>query len=272
MSVWTDIIDDLADHVSLLKELGLRSVPVDPDTWSAFSASPAAARPLAPAVTPPPAPAQPRAAAGLGQHSAPLSKNALSPEARRTALDVIAQRIDACTACVLRQQRNKSVPGQGNPDSPDIMFIGEAPGGDEDRQGLAFVGEAGQLLTRMIAAMGYSRDAVFIANICKCRPPSNRTPQPDEMQACLHFLREQISIVRPKVIVLLGGTAIKAILDTQVGVNRVQGQWTTYEGIPVMPTFHPSYLLRFPPAKKDAWTALKRVLAHLGKTVPAPAQ
>jgi uracil-DNA glycosylase family 4 len=152
------------------------------------------------------------------------------------------------------------------------MFIGEAPGYEEDKQGLAFVGAAGQLLTKMIAAMGYTRDDVFIANICKCRPPGNRAPLPEEMQKCLPFLREQIKIIRPKTIALLGGTAIKALLETQAGVNRIQGQWTQYEGIPVMPTFHPSYLLRFEPAKHDAWRALKLVLAHLGKPVPGTAK
>ncbi len=160
------------------------------------------------------------------------------------------------------------------------MFIGEAPGQDEDRQGLAFVGAAGQFLNKMIHAMGYTRDDIFIANICKCRPPNNRTPQSDEMQTCLPFLREQIRIIRPKVIVLLGATAIKGLLDTQVGVTRMQGQWTRYEGIPVMPTFHPAYILRFESfgdmaglkkAKTEVWHALKLVLAHLGKPVPNPA-
>jgi DNA polymerase len=161
------------------------------------------------------------------------------------------------------------------------MFIGEAPGADEDLQGLAFVGAAGQLLAKMIAAMGYSRSDVFIANICKCRPPNNRTPQPEEMQKCLPFLREQIRIIRPKVIVLLGGTAIKGLLDTQTGVSRLQGQWTQYNGIPVMPTYHPAYILRFESlgnsegsktAKTQVWNALKLVLALLGKPVPAPAK
>ena len=285
MSAWTAIIDDVIDHVSLLKELGERTVEIDPAVLRAFAAAavPAtsAARGSAAAqpVSPTPAaraeaalPAFSLATSGAAVSTAPDASSALSPEARRNALADIAARADLCDACPLRQNRTKSVPGQGNPNSPDVMFIGEAPGYDEDQQGLAFVGAAGQLLTKMIAAMGYTRDDIFIANICKCRPPGNRTPQPEEMLKCLPFLREQIRIIRPKVIVLLGGTAIKGMLDTQVGVNRIQGQWTQYEGIPVMPTFHPSYLLRFEPAKQDAWRALKLVLAHLGKPVPGAAK
>jgi len=287
MSEWTDILDGIADHVTLLKELGERTVEIDPAVMEALAAAgkpPAPARaapvsspaPAAPASAPAPTPPR-RAAPAVAVNAAP---KALSPEARRKALDELAARIDACTACVLRQQRTRSVPGQGNINSPDVMFIGEAPGADEDQQGLAFVGAAGQFLTKMINAMGYSRDDVFIANICKCRPPGNRTPQSDEMQICLPFLREQIRIVQPKVIVLLGGTAIRGLLDAQVGITRIQGQWTRYEGIPVMPTFHPAYILRFESfgdmtglkkAKTEVWRALKLVLAHLGKPVPAPA-
>lgn len=280
MSDWTAIIDAVIDHVNVLKELGERSVEIDPAVMRAFAAAPAKPRPApaaAPAAAPAPAvPRAPRPAANVPGSAA--SADALSPEARRKALAEIAVRADACDVCPLRQNRTKSVPGQGNPDSPDIMFIGEAPGADEDQQGLAFVGAAGQFLTKMIAAMGYTREEVFIANICKCRPPGNRTPLPEEMQTCLPFLREQIRIVRPKVIVLLGGTAIKGLLETQVGVTRLQGQWTKYDGIPVMPTYHPAYILRFESfgdmaglktAKTQVWNALKLVLAQLGKPVPA---
>ena len=284
MSDWTDIIDGVIDHVNLLRELGERSVEIDPAVMASWGAPAPKAPPPGPASggqasLPPAAPlfALPSAPA-----SAPLpaaAAPALSPEARRKALAEIAARADACDACPLRQNRTCSVPGQGNPDSPDVMFIGEAPGAEEDLQGLAFVGAAGQFLTKMIQAMGYSRDEVFIANICKCRPPNNRAPQPEEMQKCLPFLREQIGIVKPKTIVLLGGTAIKGLLDTQVGVTRLQGQWTKYDSIPVMPTFHPAYILRFEScgdatglkaAKTQVWNALKLVLAYLGKPVPAP--
>lgn len=269
MSDWTDTIDGLIDHVTLLKELGQRTVEIDPSVLAAISAKP-----------PRNAPAPAAAPASTAPGPAVAETPARPPANRRAALDEIAARIAACDACPLRQNRTHPVPGQGNPDTPDVMFIGEAPGADEDRQGLAFVGAAGQLLTKMIAAMGYSRDEVFIANICKCRPPGNRTPTAEEMRTCIPFLREQIKIIRPKTIVLLGGTAIKGVLETQVGVSRMQGQWTQYENIPVMPTFHPAYILRFESAgdaaglkraKTEVWNALKLVLKQLGKPVPGPA-
>lgn len=290
MSDWTDIIDAVIDHVNVLKELGERSAEIDPAVMRALArtevgppkSSPAtggmASVPSGSTPATPPKQTRPAAAVG-GTTSVSSGETALSSEARRKALADIAARADACDACPLRQNRTHSVPGQGNPDSPDVMFIGEAPGADEDQQGLAFVGAAGQFLTKMINAMGYTREEIFIANICKCRPPGNRTPQPEEMQTCLPFLREQIRIIRPKVIVLLGGTAIKGLLDTQVGVTRLQGQWTKYDGIPVMPTYHPAYILRFESfgdmaglktAKTQVWHALKLVLAQLGKPVPAP--
>ncbi len=280
MSEWTEIIDGLTDHLTLLKELGVRSVPLDPAAVRALGPrstvgqSHGASAPAAPETRrPAPSPA-PSAA-----FTPPSASPPRTPEQRRQALDEIAARIEACEVCVLRKQRNRCVPGQGNPFSPDVMFIGEAPGADEDRVGQAFIGAAGQFLTKMIAAMGYGRDDVFIANICKCRPPGNRTPEADEMRACLPFLRDQIRIVQPKTIVLLGGTAIRGLLETQAGVTRQQGHWTRYEGIPVMPTYHPAYILRFESlgdtaalkrAKTEVWHALKLVLAQLGRAVPQP--
>jgi len=172
----------------------------------------------------------------------------------------------ACNQCRLGAARTRSVPGQGNP-HPEIMFIGEAPGEDEDLQGLAFVGAAGQLLTRMIVAMGLSREQVFIANICKCRPPGNRPPEPDEMAACLPFLRAQIAALRPRVIVALGGTALFGLLQVK-GITRARGTWMKYEEIDLMPTFHPSYLLRTPGAKREVWADLQEVLKRLGRTPP----
>jgi DNA polymerase len=148
------------------------------------------------------------------------------------------------------------------------MFIGEAPGEDEDIQGLAFVGPAGQLLTLMIEAMGFTREEVFIANILKCRPPLNRKPQPNEMDCCLPFLKAQIALLKPKAIVALGGTAVQGLLKIEVGITRLRGQWHTFEGIDVMPTFHPAYLLRNPSAKREVWEDLKEVLRRIGRPVP----
>ena len=186
-----------------------------------------------------------------------------------------AEELAACTKCPLATLgRQHVVPGQGNANSPDFMFIGEAPGADEDRQGLAFVGAAGQFLTKMIAAMGYTREQIFIANICKCRPPNNRTPNPQEMEACLPYLRRQIAEIRPKCIVLLGRTAMNGLFPTQ-RIRRCT--WYEYAGIPVIATFHPSYIIRFNPvtdavslrtAKLEVWNALKLALARLGKQPP----
>jgi len=182
-------------------------------------------------------------------------------------LERIAADAATCVKCTLHRTRTRVVPGQGSP-KPEIMFVGEAPGFDEDQQGLAFVGRAGQLLTKMIEAMGFRREDVFIANIIKCRPPENRKPMPDEMAACMPFLLSQISILRPRVIVALGATAVKGLLDVETGITRLRGTWMVFEGIPTMPTFHPAYLLRNPPAKKDAWADLQQVLKQIGRTPP----
>ena len=178
-------------------------------------------------------------------------------------LDTIAAEIRACRACPLCQRRLNPVPGEGNSDHPDIMFIGEGPGADEDAQGLAFVGRAGQLLTKMIAAMGYTREQVFIGNIVKCRPPGNRTPTPQEMAWCMPYLKRQIAVIRPKLIVCLGSTAVRGLIGEQTGITRIRGTWREFEGIPVMLTFHPAYLLRNPAEKGKVWTDLKAVLARL---------
>lgn len=183
------------------------------------------------------------------------------------SLDAIADDIGQCTRCALHSTRNRTVPGQGNP-RPEILFVGEAPGADEDEQGLAFVGAAGQLLTRMIVAMGLSRENVFIANILKCRPPGNRQPTPIEMDTCIPFLKEQIRSIQPKVIVALGATAVRGLLKVETGITKLRGNWHRFEGIDVMPTFHPAYLLRNPPAKKEAWEDLKAVLKRVGRTPP----
>jgi uracil-DNA glycosylase family 4 len=281
MSEWTAILDDLTTYLRWRQECGGRTEEFDPQTLETFlTGRPGKASARGPAS----APARPQAAkaeapqAGVNlwqpaaepaeAAEAPASNPADSPEARRTALAVIAQKVAVCRQCVLCEKRIQAVPGQGNALSPDILFIGEAPGADEDQQGLAFVGAAGQLLTKMIAAMGYTRDEVFIANICKCRPPNNRPPALDEMQACLPYLRAQIAAIRPKTIVALGATAVKGLLDSSMGISRLRGTWTSYAGVPLMPTFHPAYLLRLPPAKKDAWEDLKKVLVKLGKPLP----
>lgn len=181
--------------------------------------------------------------------------------------DKLSSEIAACTKCELHSSRTNTVPGQGN-STPEIMFIGEAPGADEDLQGLAFVGRAGQLLTKMIQAMGYSREDVFIGNILKCRPPENRKPLPGEMETCMPYLKRQIEVLRPKVIIALGATAVQGLVATDISISKLRGTWLSFEGIRLMPTFHPAYLLRNPSAKKFVWEDLKEVLRFLGKEPP----
>lgn len=180
----------------------------------------------------------------------------------RVGWDDLMNRVEACHACRLCEHIRHKVPGQGNPNA-DLMFIGEGPGADEDQQGLAFVGRAGQLLTKMIAAMGYTREEVYICNIVKCRPPQNRVPESDEAAACMPFLREQFLLVRPKVIVLLGGTAAKNVLGDHIRIMKDRGKWVERKGVYFMPTYHPSALLRDESKKKDAWQDLKAVMQKM---------
>ena len=252
-----DILEEVADYLRYRTECGERTVELEPETVSLLRAAPRGNG----AVTP-------SRAAAAAAPAAPLPavpKETPAPAA--DSLAAIASECAACRACGLCAQRKQAVPGQGRADHPDILFVGEAPGADEDEQGLAFVGRAGQLLTKMIAAMGYSREEVFIANICKCRPPANRTPTPEEMAACLPFLKRQIALIGPKYIVALGNTAILGLLGKS-GIMRLHGVWQSFEGIPLMPTFHPAYLLRLPAAKRDCWKDLQLVMAKLGKPLP----
>ena len=170
--------------------------------------------------------------------------------------------IEACEKCDLHRRIYHKVPGQGNGNA-DLMFIGEGPGADEDLQGLAFVGAAGQLLTKMIAAMGLTREQVYICNVVKCRPPQNRVPTPEEAAACLPYLRAQVALVRPRVIVLLGATAARAVLGDQVRITRDRGKWVEKKGVWIMPTYHPAALLRDETKKRDAWHDLQAVKAKL---------
>jgi DNA polymerase len=186
-----------------------------------------------------------------------------------TRLRVLEMEARACTRCVLHQERKQAVFSRGT-GSSGLCFVGEGPGADEDEQGAPFVGKAGQLLDRMIEAMGLGRDEVYVCNIVKCRPPNNRKPEPDEMAACRPYLAEQLDLLEPKVIVALGATAVEGLLGIGGGITRLRGTWRLYKGrIAVMPTFHPAYLLRTPEAKREVWQDLQEVVRHMGRTLPA---
>lgn len=186
----------------------------------------------------------------------------------RAAMDweTLQEAVRTCRLCPLCETRTNTVFGEGDPHA-DLMFIGEGPGADEDAQGRPFVGRAGKLLTKMIEAMQFSREEVFIANIVKCRPPNNRVPEKGEVEGCLPYLHRQIELIQPKVIVLLGNTPLKHLLGMS-GITRLHGEWQQLNGIAVMPSFHPSFLLRDPRQKRPAWEDLKKVMARLGKTPP----
>ena len=177
-------------------------------------------------------------------------------------LEQVRQRLGDCKRCRLYRERKNIVFGEGSA-SADLMFIGEAPGQEEDRRGEPFVGAAGQLLTRMIKAMGLEREEVYIANIIKCRPPRNRDPAPDEIEACEAVLRRQIEAIKPGVIVAMGNFAAKTLLRTDTGITRLRGQFREYQGVPLMPTFHPAYLLRNPEAKRPVWEDLQQVMQRM---------
>ena len=176
-----------------------------------------------------------------------------------SALAAIRADIGDCTRCKLhRLGRRQIVFGVGNPEA-DLMFVGEAPGRDEDEQGIPFVGRAGQLLTKIIEAIGLKREDVYIANVIKCRPPENRNPEPDEVETCEPFLFQQIDTIRPTVIVALGTFAARALLRTLDPISRLRGRVYDYRGAKLMPTFHPAYLLRNPSSKREVWEDMKRV-------------
>lgn len=249
------ILDQAHQYLAELRDDGVNSleiaIPARPPTPASVPAQAQASAP---------APAQPQA-------SAPVTTPAPADEDPVPALQRVADAAAACAKCGLHKTRKRAVPGQGNP-RPELLFVGEAPGADEDEQGLAFVGAAGQLLTQMIAAMGFDRANVFIANVVKCRPPDNRPPMPDETAACVPYLHEQIRILRPRVIVALGAVAARTLLNPDAAITRIRGRWHRFGEIDVMPTYHPSYLLRTPSAKREAWIDLQEVCRRLGRVPP----
>ncbi|MDJ0523441.1 MAG: uracil-DNA glycosylase [Planctomycetota bacterium] len=188
----------------------------------------------------------------------------ISPEERDQRMARMATEVAACTRCVLAGDRHSTVFGEGS-HAPKLVIVGEAPGAEEDRSGRPFVGPAGQLLTKMLAAIGLAREDVFICNLLKCRPPGNRNPRPEEVAACKPFLREQLRLLQPPLILALGSPAARELLQTSRGIMSLRGRFSkTPDGYRVMPTFHPAYLLRRPEAKRDVWNDLKKVAGDLG--------
>jgi DNA polymerase len=185
----------------------------------------------------------------------------------RETLDEIQRDLGDCQRCKLAGGRKHIVFGQGNPHA-ELVFVGEGPGADEDEQGLPFVGRAGQLLNRMLQSVGIRREDAYICNVVKCRPPENRTPEPDEVATCSPFLYRQLEVIQPKVIVCLGAVAAKTLLNTTRGISQYRGEWLDWRGHKLMATYHPAYLLRNPPAKADVWKDLQKVMAELGLPLP----
>jgi len=275
------IAADLRDHLEWLRDAGVthlkreQAAPSFGTPVSRAAMSPAGpAQPrwtppgaAAPPPRPPPTPAVTTPVAGPVLPKPPPAPVEAVVD-RTVSLRVIREELGNCTRCKLAPTRTNIVFGQGNPNA-ELVFVGEGPGADEDASGLPFVGRAGELLTKMIVAMGYTREQVYICNVVKCRPPDNRTPEDDEVAQCRPFLEKQLLAIKPRVVVVLGSTAAQRLLRISTGITRLRGTFVDWNGIPVMPTFHPSYLLRAPEEKGKAWNDLKLVLAKLGKPLPA---
>ncbi len=290
------LLDATIRHLEELRARGVRFVSVLPESLTALKqpppvtsakgpstsppaaprpAAPAPLRPVPPRAAPAPSVAQPSTLPMPSEPSTPARTPALSPEAKAAAFADLHQRAMACLRCPpLASSRKQVVFGVGDINAP-LMFIGEAPGADEDEQGEPFVGRAGELLTKIIQTMGLTRDSVYIANILKCRPDTpgqasgNRKPTPEEMQTCIPYLHEQIDLICPRVIVALGGTAVEGLQGKTVGISKLRGLWQTYRGIPLMPTYHPAYLLRNQALseKRRVWEDMLQVMEKLGLPV-----
>jgi DNA polymerase len=293
------LLDATIQHLERLNAQGVRYVAVSPETMKMLTSQPAKARAgnvmssnTGPTSRSQPNPtihtaarAEPQASTSVTMLSsaqgASLAQSDFSPnpvpgpEAKAAAFADLRRRALACVRCPnLAASRKNVVFGVGDP-AAQLMFVGEAPGADEDQQGEPFVGMAGQLLTKIIQTMGLSRNSVYIANILKCRPDTpghtsgNRKPAPEEMQTCIPFLHEQIDLIQPKVIVALGATAVEGLLGKTTGITRLRGNWRTYRGIPLMPTYHPAYLLRNQALseKRRVWEDMLQVMDRLALPV-----
>jgi uracil-DNA glycosylase len=267
------LLDSVRDYLEQLAEEGLEGLPA---TAAPRAAAPKAAAPAASALeasAPAPDGVSSRAAAAASPSRpapAPIELLSRYPGLEKTAtLEELSAFIGDCQRCKLAPLRTHLVFGVGNPHS-DLMFVGEAPGADEDARGEPFVGRAGQLLTDIIErGMGLRRADVYICNVIKCRPPDNRNPEPDEVAACEPFLMRQIDLVQPRAIVALGTFAVQALLKVKTPISRLRGNWHEVRGVKLMPTFHPAYLLRSPGEKRWVWQDIQEVMKLLGIEIPA---
>jgi len=254
-----DAIKDVTEWVAYLQEIGVRELDATIPSRPSFVATSKAAPQAAPKQ---PSPKRsPKAAAMAAPQAVPIREEKMS---QGETLEQVQADLGDCTRCKLHEGRNKIVFGVGSPQAK-LMIIGEGPGADEDASGEPFVGRAGKKLDEMLAAVGLSRDEVYIANIVKCRPPNNRDPERDEVETCYPFLARQIAAISPTAIVALGSPAAKTLLQTKTGITRLRGEWHEYNGIPVMPTFHPAYLLRAytKENRRKVWEDLKAARARI---------
>lgn len=271
-----EIVAEVRAHFEYQRALGVKAVEIPsgeagkPQTRPAFTAKPAAVHaPTKAAGTASVVPSSSRKGEETPKPMQPEPVAATTADVGTSAgqplsLEAIREEIGDCTRCKLHKGRKNIVFGEGNPQAA-VVFVGEGPGFEEDQQGRPFVGAAGQLLTDIIVkGMKIKREDVYICNIVKCRPPENRNPEPDEVEACIGFVKKQIAVIKPKVIVTLGNVPTQNLLGTKQGITKMRGIWQTYEGIPVMPTFHPSYLLRSPGEKKKVWEDIQLVMKKLG--------
>ncbi len=275
----SEIRQALADRLRFYRDLGLTDLyrrRVDPALAAQLGPAPAMATHSAPAQhsggqaeqRPNMMGEETAIPARKGLPQTPASTSTIAPADRAAALQVIREEIGDCTRCGLHKGRHTIVFGQGDPNAR-LMFVGEGPGADEDAQGLPFVGRAGQLLNNMIVAMGLKREQVYIANVVKCRPPNNRTPEPEEANTCAQFLFRQIDVVRPQVLVALGATAATYLLGQRQPLAALRGSIHAVRGVSLIVTYHPAYLLRDPRQKKEAWVDLQIAMRELGLRAPA---
>ena len=276
-----DVINELADYIEFRRIKGDITETIDPSVIAELApAAPAAA--TAPAAPATPATAQRSSAAAVTPPGSdkrakqpsntatttspvmtPAAKN-LTPEQRVSEMRVLAGRISRCTRCPLRAEQNQTVPGQGCLNC-EIMFIGDLPNQEEGQRGLAFLGDAGELLTRMLKKMGYSRDHVFVTNIMKCRPAVDRIATPEEQQACLPLLKAQIALIRPKTLVALGERSAQLLTGSNNSIEQLRGSWHEFNGVPLIATHHPAELLQTPAARHETWADMQQVLVRLGR-------